>query len=79
MITRNMTWIRLFAFAWMLSSAMLLAQSTSGSILGVVRDPSSGLVPEAEVTVQNEGTGLARLVQTNSEGSFLVAMTSIRV
>jgi hypothetical protein len=65
--------IRLLATAWLLSSVILVGQSTSGSILGLVSDPSRGLVTEAEVRVQNEGTGLTRVVRTNGEGTFLVS------
>src|SRR5690349_18187383 len=48
------------------------AQTTTGSILGVAIDPSGGVVPGAEVTVRNEGTGLSQVTHTGTDGSFLV-------
>jgi hypothetical protein len=47
-----------------------LAQSTFGSILGTVRDPSGGLVPNAEVTLQNVGTTATRTQTTDESGSY---------
>lgn len=51
---------------------MLIGQATSGSILGVVTDPSGSVVADAEVTVRNEGTGLSRAAHTSAEGGFLI-------
>ncbi|MET0624116.1 MAG: carboxypeptidase regulatory-like domain-containing protein [Pyrinomonadaceae bacterium] len=47
--------------------------STVGSISGTVRDPQGAAVPNAEVTVTEETTGLTRTVTTNDEGVYLVA------
>ncbi len=47
--------------------------STVGSIGGTVRDPQGAAVPNAEVTVTEETTGLTRTVTTNDEGVYLVA------
>ena len=49
----------------------LLAQSTTASMLGVVRDASGAVVPGARVTVTNTGTSFTRTMTTDNEGSYL--------
>jgi hypothetical protein len=46
------------------------AQTTFGSITGTVTDPTGAVVPDASVSVMNEGTGLERKVRTSSSGVF---------
>jgi Carboxypeptidase regulatory-like domain/TonB dependent receptor len=48
------------------------AQTTFGSIMGTVTDPSGAVVPGAAVTVTNAGTGAIRRVTTNPSGVFNV-------
>ncbi|HWP42258.1 MAG TPA: carboxypeptidase regulatory-like domain-containing protein, partial [Blastocatellia bacterium] len=48
------------------------AQTTTvGSISGTVRDPNGAVVPNVEVTIQEERTGLTRTVSTGSDGIYL--------
>ncbi|HZS07746.1 MAG TPA: TonB-dependent receptor [Blastocatellia bacterium] len=49
-----------------------LAQSTS-TIQGAVTDPSGAIVSGAKVTVRNQGTGVERVTQTDSDGNYQVA------
>jgi hypothetical protein len=49
-----------------------LAQSTFGSITGIVTDPSGGVISKAQVTVTNAGTGVVRETTTGSTGVFNV-------
>jgi hypothetical protein len=44
----------------------------SGAILGVIRDTSGGVVPNARVTVTNTGTAVARTVTTGADGAYRV-------
>jgi hypothetical protein len=52
------------------STTALLAQSASGTFLGVVKDATGGLVPNASVTITNQETGFRRELQTNSAGEY---------
>ncbi len=46
-------------------------QYTTASLGGTVEDPAGAVVPDATVTVQNEGTGLTRTVTSQPNGEFL--------
>ncbi len=46
------------------------AQTTTGVILGTVKDASGGLVPGAKVVVTNLGTNYARSVSTDNAGQY---------
>jgi hypothetical protein len=48
------------------------AQTPTGSIIGVVRDPSGAVVAAAHVTVRSNSTGLARAITTSGAGDFSV-------
>jgi hypothetical protein len=48
------------------------AQSVSGTILGTVTDSSGAVISQAKVTVANEGTGLTRTVEADSNGDYTV-------
>ncbi len=48
--------------------------AATGQIVGTVTDPSRAAMPQAEVTVSNEATGLARTVKTNDEGDYTVPL-----
>ncbi len=54
----------------LVSAISAFAQNTTGSIVGVIRDPSSAIVSGARVTARNEQTGLARAAETNEEGLY---------
>src|SRR5271169_1857013 len=67
-------------FVWMVSSmvvglapvAPLSAQTTAGSIVGTVTDPSGAIVAGATVTITNTGTNIAFKTTSNSSGEFVV-------
>src|SRR5258708_23479103 len=48
------------------------AQTTTvGTISGTVRDEKGAVVPKAEVSIQSEGTGIARTVNSDDNGFYL--------
>jgi hypothetical protein len=55
----------------------LCGQYTTASLGGTVHDPAGAVVPEAEVTVQNEDTGLSKTVASQPDGTFLFAALPI--
>ncbi len=44
--------------------------SVTGTISGVVKDPSGGVIPKAEVTVTNGGTNISQSAQTDDLGAY---------
>lgn len=50
----------------------LRSQSTSATISGGVTDPSGNFIPDAEVDVANDATGIIYSVQTNGSGIYVV-------
>src|SRR6266478_3551168 len=58
--------VSLFAPACMFGQS----QANTGTIEGVVTDPSGSAVPNAEVTLTNLGTNFTRVLQTDQEGRF---------
>src|ERR1044071_9612505 len=53
-------------------AAGAFAQSNTGSITGVVTDQNGAVVPNATVTVINQGTNEKRTVQSDGEGRYEV-------
>jgi hypothetical protein len=49
------------------------AQSIYATLTGVVSDPSGAVIPQAKVTLKNEGSGDIRRSVSNSEGYFTFA------
>lgn len=58
------------------SAGALFAQSTTGEILGTIRDASGAVVAEAKVEARNLDTGAAKEALTSSEGNFRFPLLS---
>ena len=52
------------------SVSPVLAQVTTGDILGTVADQTGAIVPNASVTAVNEANGTTRMTQTGTNGEF---------
>src|SRR5690242_4304301 len=69
----------LFA-AWVMAILGLVSafsQTITGSITGVVTDPSGAVVVGAKVTAQNTATGVQTTVQTNGLGLYTIRFLPI--
>src|SRR5215469_3548538 len=62
--------VRLFVFVSMLLLPGLVFADVTGSILGVVRDPSGAVVKGARVTITNTQTNLSQSVLSGDDGSY---------
>jgi hypothetical protein len=60
------------AVASSLAALSLVAQTTTGSIVGTVTDKTSAVVPTATVTVTNVDTGIATKTVTDTSGNYVV-------
>lgn len=67
---------RLFVFGLVpcliVSLAPLGSQTTAGSIVGIVIDPSGSVIGAATVTVTNMDTGIATTTTTDSTGNYVM-------
>src|SRR5215469_6263728 len=60
-------------FAVALTASSLLAQSNlNQQISGTVTDPTGAVLPNATITVTDQGTGFSRTVTTTSAGTYVV-------
>ncbi|MGH9668328.1 MAG: TonB-dependent receptor domain-containing protein, partial [Bryobacteraceae bacterium] len=62
---------RRFVFAVALSLGIALAQVDTGTISGLIHDPSGAPIPGVQVSVKAESTGLATNVESNQAGLFV--------
>jgi hypothetical protein len=66
--------VRLFTFFLLaftfLFPCFLVAQIDTGSIVGVVKDPSGAAIVGATITLRNEATGVSRVATTNQDGGY---------
>ena len=53
-----------------LSVGITLAQVTSGTISGTVKDSTGAVLPGVEMVLMNEDTGISRTVQTDAAGHY---------
>ena len=53
-----------------LTAGVTFAQTTSGDLVGTVRDPSGAVIPNATITITNEETGVAVSLKSGDSGEF---------
>src|SRR5580658_989386 len=68
-------WLAIFALT--LGVSMGFAQVDTGTILGTVKDQSGAVIPDARVTITNQGTGDAISSTTRSDGTYIVTPLKI--
>ena len=61
----------LLVFISIFFSVGVFAQSDVGTIVGFVKDQSGAVVPNATVTIKNEGTGELHAVSTDAQGHYV--------
>jgi hypothetical protein len=64
--------IALAGCLWCAVAAPGAAQSTTGTILGVVKDATGAVLPGATLSVVNEETNVTRLATANAQGEFKI-------
>src|SRR5262245_57882335 len=61
------------------SASFAFSQNVTGSIAGVVRDPSGSVIPSITVLAINEGTGARFQTTTDSDGQYTIRAVPIGV
>jgi Carboxypeptidase regulatory-like domain/TonB-dependent Receptor Plug Domain len=73
------SWARilLIVCALILGTSAAIAQVDTGTILGTVKDQTGAVVPDAKVTIVNQGTGESVTTTTRSDGTYIVTPLKI--
>lgn len=66
----NLKWKLPFLILVLCVSLQTIKAQTTGTVRGVVTDPSGAVVSQANATILQEGTGVTRSTTTNPDGSF---------
>ena len=53
------------------SNPFLMAQTTMGTVSGVVSDPTGAIVPKAKVELRNENTNITATTESNNSGVYV--------
>ena len=69
--------MRNLATLFMLATAVVFGQSTTGEIAGSVTDPSGAAVPGVQITFLNENTGEVKIVETGATGDYLATQLQV--
>jgi outer membrane receptor protein involved in Fe transport len=67
MLLKRLAGILSFVF---LCATLIMAQTSRGTVSGIVKDPNGAVVPGAEVTLTNTETTVTRSTVTNDEGFY---------
>jgi Carboxypeptidase regulatory-like domain len=74
--TLSIGWIRVL-FVILLFVSVGAAADPTGTISGLVTDPSGAVIPGATVTVKHASTGLTRSTVTDAQGAFLFPLMPV--
>jgi len=69
--TSMIYWSGLAAVCLLLLAGLAAGQVTTGTISGIVKDPSGGVVAGAQVTANEPDKGITRIVESGSSGEFV--------
>ena len=53
------------------TGSAVYAQAITGRIIGTVQDRNQSAVPNAKVTITNQGTGISSNFQTDDRGNYI--------
>ena len=67
-----MRWRRLLMVPLLLAAVPCFAQRSTGTIRGVVTDPTAAVIAGAKVTVTHEDTGFTRSMTSNADGIYVL-------
>jgi hypothetical protein len=62
-----------------LSVLAALAQSPTGEIAGLVKDPTGAVVPSAQIVILNQNTGERKTAVSNETGAYAVPLVAVGV
>jgi hypothetical protein len=68
------SWRWLLALVFAVAAGRASAQTTTGTIQGVAKDASGGVLPGVTVTATNLGTGFTRNASSESDGSYALRL-----
>ena len=76
---RNKRWVGTLLIVWALifAASAAMAQVDTGTILGTVKDPTGAVIPNAKVTIVNQGTGETIISMTRADGTYIVTPLKI--
>jgi len=63
----------------LLSSAILLAQSPTGEIAGLVSDATGARVPKAQIVILNQNTGERKTAAANESGEYVAPLLAVGI
>src|SRR5580700_5002668 len=69
--------LRIYGLLVFFSGGITLAQVTTGTISGTVKDSTGAVLPQATVIVLNEETGISRRVATDATGRYSALSLSL--
>jgi len=71
------SWLILTLCIVSLLAVPMVAQKTSGTIRGIVTDPSGAVLANVPVEITNTETGLSRTVTTNAQGEYVAPEVAV--